>query len=169
MSLKVFSVVGFSGSGKTTTIELLIPELKKRGFRVGTVKEIHNEAFALDANPNGNTARHRAAGAELVVARGLRETDVMFPEKLEMERILLFFEGFDYAILEGVRDIDVPLVAAADCEARLEDIWSEHVFCVSGRVADGLGQYKGIPAISAIGEAAGLADCVERYFKARRP
>jgi molybdopterin-guanine dinucleotide biosynthesis protein MobB len=37
----VVSIVGRSQSGKTTLIEKLIPELKKRGYTVGTIKHSH--------------------------------------------------------------------------------------------------------------------------------
>ena len=41
--MKVFSVIGISKSGKTTTIENIIKELRKRNYSVGSVKEIHFE------------------------------------------------------------------------------------------------------------------------------
>ena len=47
--MKVFSVVGYSKSGKTTTIEQIIKELKKRNYSVGSVKDIHFEGFHLEA------------------------------------------------------------------------------------------------------------------------
>ncbi|MGW8188468.1 MAG: molybdopterin-guanine dinucleotide biosynthesis protein B, partial [Desulfobacterales bacterium] len=34
----ILSIVGKSGSGKTTLIEKLVPELKRRGLRIGTIK-----------------------------------------------------------------------------------------------------------------------------------
>jgi molybdopterin-guanine dinucleotide biosynthesis protein B len=43
----IISVVGKSQSGKTTLIEKLIPELKKRGYRIGTVKHTFHE-FDMD-------------------------------------------------------------------------------------------------------------------------
>ncbi len=52
--MKVLTVTGLSGSGKTTVIENLIKELKRRGYSIGSVKEIHYEAFAIDT-PGKNT------------------------------------------------------------------------------------------------------------------
>ena len=46
--MKLFSVIGITKSGKTTTIENIIRELRKRRYTVGSVKEIHFEAFAID-------------------------------------------------------------------------------------------------------------------------
>jgi molybdopterin-guanine dinucleotide biosynthesis protein B len=159
--MKVFSVIGFSRSGKTTTIECLIRELKKRGYRVGSVKEIHFESFAMDADPASNTNRHRMAGAELVTARGLSETNILFPEKLDLERILSFYEGFDYVICEGVQDYPIPTIITAGTALDLESKWNDFVFCISGRNAEERGEYRGVPAISAVSDAAGLADLIE--------
>jgi molybdopterin-guanine dinucleotide biosynthesis protein B len=46
--MKVFSVIGLSKSGKTTTIENIIKELRRRNYTVGSVKEIHFEKFKMD-------------------------------------------------------------------------------------------------------------------------
>jgi molybdopterin-guanine dinucleotide biosynthesis protein MobB len=43
----IVSIVGYSGSGKTTLVEKMIPELKRRGWRVATIK--HNRhGFEID-------------------------------------------------------------------------------------------------------------------------
>ena len=163
--MKVFSVCGITQSGKTTTIERIIRELTARGYRVGSVKEIHFEAFAIDAEPASNTHRHRQAGAELVTARGFHETDVLFPEKLDMRKILSFYEGFDYVALEGVSDIPVPTIVTAHAVEDMERKWSDRVFCVSGRIADEIAEYRGVPAISAVPDAARLVDLIEREVR----
>ncbi|MCL2671823.1 MAG: molybdopterin-guanine dinucleotide biosynthesis protein MobB [Clostridiales bacterium] len=167
--MKVFSVIGVSGSGKTTTIACVIRALTARGHRVGSVKEIHFEEFAIDTDPAGNTARHRRAGAALVTARGLHETDVLFPAMLDMRKILSFYEGFDYVVLEGVTDIPVPTIVAAHAVEDLEEKWGEFVFCVSGRLAERIAGYRGVPAISALADAEGLADLIERKVYALLP
>jgi len=74
-------------TGKTTTIENVINELKKRRYSVGSVKEIHYEDFAIDKEGT-NTYRHSQAGAELVTARGYNETDILYKERLSLQKIL---------------------------------------------------------------------------------
>ena len=160
--MKVFSVCGITRSGKTTTIENIIRELSARGYKVGSVKEIHFEDFAIDADPNANTARHRQAGAKLVTARGLYETDVLFQSMLDMREILSFYHGFDYVVLEGVSDISVPTILTAHTREELDQKWSETVFCVSGRIAAELAEYRDVPAISAVVEAGALTNLIER-------
>ena len=66
--MKIFSVVGVRRSGKTTVVTKLIEEFKKRGYRVGSIKTIFCPTFSMD-NPTSNTAKHRAAGADVVCAR----------------------------------------------------------------------------------------------------
>ena len=57
----VISIVGKSESGKTTLIERLIPELKRRGYRIGIVKHAHR-GFDMDRKGK-DSYRHRQAGA----------------------------------------------------------------------------------------------------------
>ena len=159
--MKVFSICGYSDSGKTTTAERLIRELEARGYKVGSIKEIHYEGFALDNDPAGDTSRHRMAGASLVTARGLYETDVLFPGKLDAMKILSFYGGFDYVLCESVRELPVPMIVTAASMEDLDKNWNDFVFCVSGKIADEIGEHKGIPAISALADAVALADMVE--------
>jgi len=63
--IPVISIVGKSNSGKTTLLEKLIPELKRRGYRVATVKH-DTHGFEVD-RPGKDTWRLAQAGAEAVV------------------------------------------------------------------------------------------------------
>jgi molybdopterin-guanine dinucleotide biosynthesis protein B len=66
--MRVIGIVGLQGSGKTTLIERLIPELQKRGLTVSTIKHAHHHAIELDT-PGKDSHRHRVAGAsEVIVA-----------------------------------------------------------------------------------------------------
>lgn len=57
----IVSIVGASGSGKTSLLEKLIPELTGRGLRVATIKhDVHG--FEMD-KPGKDSWRHKQAGA----------------------------------------------------------------------------------------------------------
>lgn len=158
--MKVISVYGYSKSGKTTTAECLIKELVRRNYTVGTVKEIHYEEFALDT-VGSNTDRHRKAGAELVAARGLFETDILFKHKLSMPEILKFYTQ-DYVILEGVTDFDVPKIL---CASSIEDVvkrMDPSVFVLSGVISNKISRYKNLSIINAVTDIKRLADLVEK-------
>ena len=153
--MKVFTVVGTSGSGKTTAIEAVVAELSRRGYKVGSVKEIHFEAFAIDPVPTSNTRRHRAAGASPVTARGVHETDVLYPEKLGMKDILRHYRGCGWVALEGVDDLPVPAVICT------LDKPLDNAICVSGRLGAQLEAYQGLPAFNALENPAALCDFLE--------
>lgn len=61
----IVTIVGGANSGKTTLIEKLIPVLKRRGYKVGTVKHVMHE---LVFDQSGKDSwRHVEAGAETVL------------------------------------------------------------------------------------------------------
>ncbi len=131
--MKVISVIGVSGSGKTTTVENLIREFKRRRFSVGSVKDIHYEKFSMET-PGSNTHRHREAGAELVTGRGLFETNVIFPYQLSMEHILSFYHH-DLVIIEGDRELNVPQILCARKIEEIEELKNSKTIALSGLVS----------------------------------
>ena len=157
--MKIFSVIGVSSSGKTTTIEHIISELRKRGYSVASVKEIHFQDFAIDT-PGSNTDRHRLAGSQLVSARGFYETDLLYQRMLSMDEILLHYDH-DFVALEGVSDIPVPTIITAHTAEEVRERRTENTFAVSGRLADTCLEVDGLPALSALTSATELADLVE--------
>jgi len=159
--MKVFSVVGFTKSGKTTTIEHIIKELKKRGYSVGSVKEIHFEEFQIDTE-GSNTYRHMQAGSEMVVARGFEETDILFPRRLDIYDILKFFDT-DFVILESVVDVNAPKIITAKTEDDIKAKQDGTEILISGVIADSQNKALGIKAISALSNIEGLVDYIEQH------
>lgn len=98
------AVVGKSGSGKTTFLERLLPELKARGLRVGTVKH-HRHGFEIDV-PGKGSWRHGRAGADAYV---LASPDrVAYVGRLEADLTLAgiarrFFGDMDLVVAEGYK------------------------------------------------------------------
>lgn len=63
--IPIISIVGKSDSGKTTLIEKLLPELKRRGYRVATVK---HDTHGFEVDREGKDSwRHKRAGAYTVI------------------------------------------------------------------------------------------------------
>jgi molybdopterin-guanine dinucleotide biosynthesis protein B len=156
--MKVFSIVGYSHSGKTSTAVAVIKELLKRGYTVGAVKESHH---AIKTDTQGtDTDQLRGAGASLVAARGPNETHVFFDVRLPMQRLLSFFD-YDYVVLEGVSDMDVPqIVTAIDTEG-IEAKLNGRTIAVSGVISDSLSEYNGLPVINGMTDTAKLVNLIE--------
>lgn len=157
--MKVFSIIGVSLSGKTTAVEVLTAELRRRNYRVGSVKDIHFEGFAIDTQ-GSNTHRHRMAGSQLVIARGLYETDILYQRRLTLAEILEFFDH-DFVILEGSSDFMGPGIIAAHTEKEIDERRRDTIFAVTGKIAENLTEYKGLPVINSLTDGGHLADLVE--------
>lgn len=73
MNTKQTVVVGFaaySGTGKTTLLEALIPLLRRRGLRLGLIKHAHHD-FDID-HPGKDSYRLRKAGAQQTLVASAR-------------------------------------------------------------------------------------------------
>ena len=104
------SVVGNSGSGKTTFIEKLIPELIGRGLKVGTIKhDVHG--FEMD-KPGKDSWRHKHAGASATVISSPYQIgmvmDVAHDHK--PDELLSLFNGMDIILTEGYKRGDHPKI-----------------------------------------------------------
>ena len=97
----IISIIGRSGSGKTTLIEKLIPEFKKRGYRIGTIKHAR---CGFDIDKKGkDSSRHKNAGAEIVViasssklamVKDINKNTLFCPENFFQDMDLVLSEGF---------------------------------------------------------------------------
>jgi molybdopterin-guanine dinucleotide biosynthesis protein B len=107
--LPIISVVGTSKTGKTTLIEKLIPELKKRGYRIGTIKHTHHD---FDMDKKGKDSwRHKAAGADTVIVAS-REKIVMIKDENSagLELLGKYFDDVDLVITEGFKKENRPKI-----------------------------------------------------------
>ena len=73
MSIPIVCVIGNSGSGKTSLIERLVPELASRGVRAAYVKHTHHDV-PLEAPGIGITVDRARIEALTVRTEELRPT-----------------------------------------------------------------------------------------------
>lgn len=102
--MKVFGVIGWKNSGKTSLMERLVAEITARGYTVSTVKHVHH-AVDLD-QPGKDSFRHRAAGAREVVLASADRFALMVehrgPEP-ELPAILSRLAPVDLVLVEGYK------------------------------------------------------------------
>ena len=100
--MKFLHILGRKNHGKTTLIEELIPELRRRGLRVGTIKHCGHR-HELDA-PGKDSNRHREAGAETVLVI-TPDTAALFRSRKTgedfYEQTYSNFAGCDLVLIEG--------------------------------------------------------------------
>ena len=108
--MKTFGFAGWSGSGKTTVIERIIPLLRERGLRVSLVKHAHHE-FDID-QPGKDTWRHRQAGCSEVLisstARWALMHELRGEPELSLEQALLQLSPCDLVLIEGYKRAPIP-------------------------------------------------------------
>jgi molybdopterin molybdotransferase len=107
----VISLVAKSGTGKTTFLEKLIPELKARGLSVGVLKH-HAHATPFDV-PGKDTYRLAQAGADVAVGASAVQVAVFYREDgaSELEGVIArHFEGVDLVLAEGFKQRAYPKI-----------------------------------------------------------
>lgn len=104
----------FSGTGKTTLIEQLIPLLIKQGLRIALVKHSHHD-IEMD-KPGKDSYRLRKAGASQVVLAGthrsicFHEHEEAHDSQLSEQLALLNTQALDLVLVEGYRDQAFPKI-----------------------------------------------------------
>ncbi len=108
----IIAIVGKSGSGKTTFLEKLIPEFKRRGYRVGTIKHHHRRAADID-HEGKDSWRHTRAGADATVLASPERVALikqlvveMTPEEMRQQ----FFRDVDVVLAEGYKGSALPKI-----------------------------------------------------------
>lgn len=156
----VVSIVGWSNSGKTTFLEQLVRELKRRGYRVGTVKHHHGD-INLD-RPGKDTWRHARAGADAVALAGTSGF-VLF-KKWEsnegLDEIARLMLEMDIIITEGFKSENKPKIEVRRREINREPAAPrEELIALVGEAGAG----EGVPCFNS-GDFSGVADLLEKLF-----
>jgi len=111
--MKVISIVGHKKSGKTTLVTTLVQKLSEVGT-VGTVKHMGEPRL----NPaETDTGKHFDAGADTVI--GITGTElVSFSRNCGLEDALdmLCYQGFDFALVEGFKNSNLPKIVLGDLQ-----------------------------------------------------
>lgn len=140
-SVLIVAAIGFSGSGKTTTIEYLIEHFTALGYRVGAVKHIHHLGFTIDTQGK-NTWRFSQAGARVVVAVSPQEVAVIKKtgqEIADLDKIISMLkdEELDIVFVEGLhwliaKNTDITKIVVAKDHKGLKDTLEETVEPIIG-------------------------------------
>lgn len=165
--MKIVNVQGISKTGKTTTVSAIIKELKRRGYTVGSVKEIHFESFTVETE-GSNTHIHKKSGAEPVTARGLYETDIMFEHRIDIDRLLDIYTQ-DYVVIEGRCEANCPTIVTGRNTDEVDEEINPLTIAISGVISNEIKEYRGFEVIDARENIERLVDIIEEKTPDRMP
>jgi molybdopterin-guanine dinucleotide biosynthesis protein B len=165
LAIPMISVVGKSDTGKTTLLEKLVAELKRRGYRVATVKH-DTHGFDID-RPGKDSWRHARAGSDVVIISGPNRLALI--EKREQEitlnEIADRVTNVDIILTEGYKRGDRPKIEVSRREKGGE------LLCTEGELvaiaADQSFDMK-VPQFG-LDDTAALVDLIEEKFLATPP
>lgn len=159
-SVPVVSMVGKSGVGKTTALELVVREIKRRGYRVGTVKH-DTHGFEID-KPGKDSWRHAEAGSDAVVLSGPHKMALIrrLDQELSLDEIAPLMGDVDLIITEGYKRGDKPKIEVTRRERGTE------LLCGPEELIGILADYPvdmPVPQFS-LDDAAGVVDLLEKLY-----
>ena len=158
--IPIISVVGKSEVGKTTFLEKLIAELKRRGYRVATVKhDVHG--FDID-RPGKDSWRLAQAGSDSVVIASPKKLALIkrLDREMTLNEIAALLEDVDIILTEGYKRGDAPKIEVSRREKGRELLCTpeELVAIVSDQPFD-----MDVPQFG-LEDSEGVADLLEAEF-----
>ena len=113
--IPIIAITGYSDAGKTTVIEKLVPELKKRGYCVGTIK--HSEHESNFDTEGKDSWRHFASGADAVLVSSADKIVMIRKQECRADdsHAQLAFLGshlsdVDVVLVEGFKKAEIPKI-----------------------------------------------------------
>jgi molybdopterin-guanine dinucleotide biosynthesis protein B len=116
----VVSIVGRSGSGKTTFIERLVPLLKSRGLKVGVIKHAA-KGFQIDREGK-DSHRIFLSGADVAILSKEKFAFIKRVERDDLRVFLKYFEDYDVVLTEGFSGEDFPKIIITTREKEPEKL-----------------------------------------------
>ncbi|UPY37810.1 molybdopterin-guanine dinucleotide biosynthesis protein B [Sediminicoccus sp. KRV36] len=160
--MRIIGLAGWSGAGKTTLLTKLIPELRRRGHSVSTLKHAHH-AFDVD-KPGKDSWEHRQAGAAQVLVASARRwalmTELRDAPEPGLNELLAQFTRVDLVIIEGFKREAHPKIEVH--RTANGKPWLHPEDALIGAVASDVAPPSPAPAWLALDDIPGIADAALR-------
>jgi len=120
--MKVISVIGYSGSGKTHIIEFLIKKLKSElNLEVSVIKNIHEHR--IDEEGKDSFKFSEAGSVFSVIKNKFNQNAIYLNKKISVDALINWLNKSPYKvdliIIEGFRDVSYPTIL---CVKELQDV-----------------------------------------------
>lgn len=110
-SIPAIAFAAYSGTGKTTLIEKLIPILKRKGIRLAVIKH-DGHRFEID-HEGKDSWRFTQAGAGVTIISSAEQTAYVEQGELSLERLLGMVHNADLILVEGYKNQALPQIGMA--------------------------------------------------------
>jgi len=127
---RVFGIVGWKNSGKTTLVSALVAEFTRRGLKVSTIKHAHHN-FSIDQKGT-DSFRHRESGAHEVALVSSKRWAIMHEnstdsEEPSLQNMVAKLAPCDLILVEGYKNSPIKKLEAIRRDAAKETpLWQTH-------------------------------------------
>lgn len=106
----VLGVTGYSGTGKTTLLEKLLPKLTACGLKVGLIKHSHHNVEVDKKGKDSYRLREAGANPTMIVCeqRWALMTETPTQQAVDFQQLIAKFEGVDLVLVEGFKHEPIP-------------------------------------------------------------
>ena len=113
--MNLFSFIGWSGSGKTTIITLLIKELKSRGFNIASIKHVPGKFYLEpESKDSFKYLANGAAEAFILSSKELVNTMLIDENFNIFDKYKKKFDQYDIVFAEGLSYGNYPVLEVFD-------------------------------------------------------
>ena len=156
----IICIVGRSQTGKTTLLEKLIPVLKGRGYRIGTIKHSHH-VFDFD-QVGKDSWRHKDAGAEtVIIASPGKIAMVKNDHEGTLKSLQTYFSDLDLVITEGYKGAREPKIEVVRAARHTEPLLADDPNLIA--VATDVELAMNVPVFG-LEDVEHLADFIEKNY-----
>jgi len=168
MSVPLLAIAAWSGTGKTTLLQQVIPLLKARGIRTGLIKHTHHQ-MDIDT-PGKDSYLLRKAGADQVIVASNQRWALMCEtpdQPLNLAELAAQMDSLalDLVLVEGFKDEPVPKIVLwrRDIKGEVEDLMDEYVIALASDEKSSIN----IPLLD-INQPVNVADFIENWLNTSR-
>lgn len=159
--IPVLAFAGWSGAGKTTVIEALLPRLRALGLRVAVVKHDGHE-FDID-HTGKDSWRFTQAGAVQSIVTSATRTAVVECRPLSLSQVLALTRDVDLILVEGFKREPLSQIGVTRSGMPLPTAASRYCAVVSDHPVPDVEAVFAFTALDAL--ARFVADCRGRFTR----
>jgi len=136
--VKIISLFGYSGSGKTSFIINAINKLKRElNYEVAVIKNVHNHQVDEDGK---DSYKFTEAGAQFSIIKNIKnENAIFFKKELSIGDLINWLEKglfkTDLLFIEGFRDLPYPAILCVKDLSEIKSQLTKNVKMISGIVS----------------------------------